>query len=48
MRGKDIESIVVVAYELELGGKVADCAGEETKENGSGCVVDVRVIRNAS
>lgn len=39
--GEDIETIVVVEEELELGGEIADGSGHETEENGSGWMVIV-------
>lgn len=37
MGGKDIEAIIVMEHELELGGKVANRAGDDAKGNRGGC-----------
>ena len=37
MGGKDVEAVIVSKRELELGGKVANCTGDDTEGNRGRC-----------
>jgi hypothetical protein len=48
MEGAYIEGIIVVAEELELSGKIANCAGGDTVENGRSWWGDINDLKSGA